>query len=67
MIRNEYEKEEDAVFGPDQPVEFESSANMITLDIPIEGLTVEDWKITPLVRPVVRIIACWFINETYIF
>ena len=55
VIRSEYEKEGNAVFGPDQSVEFESSTNMITLDIPVEGLTVEGWKITPLIRPVVRI------------
>ena len=54
MIKNEYEKiEGGAVFGPDQPVEFEPNSGMIALDIPLEGITIEEWKITPLIRPVV--------------
>ena len=40
-----------ALPGPDQNVEFES--DMISLDIPMEGLSIKGWKITPLIRPVV--------------
>ena len=43
--------EKGALAGPHQPVEFES--DMISLDIPMEGITIEGWKITPLIRPVV--------------
>jgi hypothetical protein len=44
-----------ALFGPHQPVEFEAShdAVSISLDIPMEGLFINGWKITPLIRPVV--------------
>ena len=37
--------------GPHQPAKFETDA--ITLDIPMEGLSIQGWKITPLMRPVV--------------
>ena len=40
-----------AILGLHQPVEFESEA--ISLDIPMEGITIKSWKITPLIRPVV--------------
>ena len=49
-ILRKYERE-GAVRGLYQPVEFE--ADTITLDIPMEGITIKDWKITPLIRPVV--------------
>ena len=49
-MKDEYEKK-GAVSGPYQPVDFESDT--IALDIPIEGVAVSDWKITPLMRPVV--------------
>ena len=47
---NKYDRT-DAVLGLQQPVEFESDA--ISLDIPMEGITIKGWKITPLMRPVV--------------
>ena len=49
-MKNEYERE-GAVLGLHQPVEFESE--MITLDIPLEGIMIKGWNITPLIRPVV--------------
>ena len=50
VIGHEYEKK-GALPGPHQPVEFDS--DMITLDIPIEGTTINGWTITPLMPPVV--------------
>ena len=50
VIGDNYSKK-GAIAGPHQPVEFES--DMITLDIPVKGITINGWKITPLVRPVV--------------
>ena len=50
MVEEEYSKK-NALPGPDQNVEFES--DMISLDIPMEGLSIKGWKITPLIRPVV--------------
>ena len=47
-MRDEYERK-GAICGHHQLVEFESDS--ITLDIPMEGLTVKGWKITPLIRP----------------
>ena len=44
-------KEEGAILGLHQPVEFVADA--ISLDIPMEGLSIKGWKITPLIRPVV--------------
>ena len=49
-MREEYEKK-GAVLGLHQPVDFES--DMITLDIPMEGVSISGWKIIPLVHPVV--------------
>ena len=46
-------KEEGAIFGLHQPVEFEAESDAISLDIPMEGLSIKGWKITPLMRPVV--------------
>ena len=43
--------EKGALVGPHQPVEFEADA--ISLDIPMEGLSVKGWEIAPLIRPVV--------------
>jgi hypothetical protein len=44
-----------ALFGPHQPVEFETGhdAVSIALDIPMKGLSINGWEITPLIRPVV--------------
>lgn len=50
MVNEEY-KRKGARPGPHQVIEFES--DMITLDIPMEGITTDGWKITPLMRPVV--------------
>ena len=50
VVKEEYERES-AVRGLHQPLEFESNA--ITLDIPMEGISICGWKITPLIRPVV--------------
>ena len=44
-------KKDHAIRGPHQPVEFE--ADVISLDIPMKGLSIKGWKITPLIRPVV--------------
>ena len=49
-VKEEY-KNSKAMLGLRQVVEFESDAVM--LDIPIEGIAVKSWKITPLIRPVV--------------
>ena len=52
VVKEDYRKNE-AVAGPDLPVEFESSK--IELDIPMVGITVEGvWKLTPSIPPVVR-------------
>ena len=42
-----------AVLGPDQKIEFEASADAITLDIPESGSIIAEtsWKIVPLMRP----------------
>ena len=40
-----------AILSLHQPVEFEADA--IALDIPMEGITIKGWNITPLIRPVV--------------
>ena len=40
-----------AVLGLYQLVDFESDE--VTLDIPLEGISIKGWKITPLMRPVV--------------
>ena len=61
MIKNEY-NEKGAQPGPHQVVEFES--DMITLDIPMEGITKDGWKITPLMRPVVS--SCVHVSTQYI-
>ena len=45
-----YEKE-GAILGVHQLIEFEADA--ISLDIPMDGLSIQGWKITPLMRPVV--------------
>ena len=50
VVEEEYSKKH-AHSGPDQSVEFES--DMISLDIPMEGILIKSWKITPLIRPVV--------------
>ena len=50
VIGDKYNKE-GALPGPHQLVEFES--DMITLDIPTKGTTINGWKIIPLIRPVV--------------
>ena len=42
------------VRGPEQTIEFES--NQIKLDIPTEGIELENgWKVTPILNPVVSI------------
>ena len=49
-----------AIEGPDQEVQFE--ADRITLDVPKEGITVEEgWAIKPLTHPTVSICdgICW--------
>jgi hypothetical protein len=45
-------REKGALVGPYQPVKFEAGHD-ISLDIPMEGLSINGWKITPLIRPVV--------------
>ena len=47
--------EKGALVGPHQPVKFEVGNDTISvaLDIPMEGLSIQGWKITPLMRPVV--------------
>ena len=50
VVKEEYNKK-GAVLGLHQPVDFESEN--ITLDIPMEGITIDGWEISPLVRPVV--------------
>ena len=49
-IENNY-REKGALFGPHQPVKFQ--ADSISLDIPMEGRSIQGWKITPSIRPVV--------------
>ena len=49
-IENDYNKRK-ARLGSNQTIEFES--DVITLDIPLEGTTINGWIITPLIRPVV--------------
>ena len=34
-------------------IEFDPELDAITLDIPMEGITIEDWEISPLMPPVV--------------
>ena len=53
VVKEEYKKY-NALLGLRQLVEFESDAVM--LDIPIQGIAVKGWKITPLIRPVVSLI-----------
>ena len=50
VVKEEYERK-GAILGLHQPVEFESDT--ISLDIPMEGISIKGWKITPLIRPVV--------------
>ena len=50
IVKDEYEKK-GGVLGLHQPVEFE--LDVITLDIPMEGILIKDWNIIPLIRPVV--------------
>ena len=49
-MKEAYERK-GAILGCDQLVGFESDT--ITLDIPVEGITIKGWEITPLVPPVV--------------
>ena len=49
-MKEEYARE-GAIRDVHQPVEFESEA--ISLNIPLEGVSIKGWKITPLMRPVV--------------
>ena len=44
-------KEQRALAGPDQPVQFEG--NEIRLDLPMEETEVNKWTILPLIEPVV--------------
>ena len=54
MVRKHY-YQEGAIPGPNQLVEFQK--DMITLDIPIDGVTInDDWRLMPLMRPVVSIL-----------
>ena len=57
-------KEEGALAGPDQPIEFEGDE--IRLDIPMGETEVNKWTILPLIEPVVsydNIILCtWMIQ-----
>lgn len=50
VVKEEYENSR-ALLGFRQVVEFESDA--VSLNIPMEGITVGGWTITPLIRPVV--------------
>ena len=49
-MKEEYARE-GAIRDVHQPVEFES--DVISLDIPMEGILIENRRITPLMRPVV--------------
>ena len=56
-MKEEYERK-GAVLGLYQPMEFEGES--ISLDIPMpDGLSVNGWKITPLIRPVVSSFECY--------
>ena len=61
MVRNEYDKK-GAILGLHQPLEFE--ADTITLDIPMEGVAIKGWKITPLIPPLVS--SCGLRSACYI-
>ena len=50
VVKEKY-KDENAVRGVFQLVEFDSDA--ITLDIPIDGVCINGWKITPQMYPMV--------------
>ena len=50
-MQEEYRTTNGATRSLHKPVEFESDA--ITLDIPVEGVTIKGWEIVPLVPPVV--------------
>ena len=50
VVSREYDNK-GAVLGLHQLVDFES--DLITLDIPMEGISTNGWTITPLIRPVV--------------
>ena len=45
--------EKGALVGPHQPAEFKAGHDAISLDIPMEGLSIQGWKITPQIFPVV--------------
>ena len=49
-MNEEYQKKQ-AQSGHTQPIDFES--DQITLDIPMKGVILEDWKISPFFPPVV--------------
>ena len=55
QIISKYYQKMNATLGHDQQLEFESDQNLITLDIPPEGITTSDtaWRITALEPPVV--------------
>ena len=53
VVKDEYHQKRLALLGPDQPVDFESE--QIKLNIPNDGITVNGWKITPLIAPVVSL------------
>ena len=54
VVEDEYCQKNRVLFGPDQPIEFES--DQIRLDIPLKGITLEEgWKLTPLIPPVVSL------------
>ena len=46
-------KQEGAVPGHRQPIDFESDSDTIVLDIPMVGVVCMGWKILPLFPPVV--------------
>ena len=60
VVKEKYERE-GAICGLHQPLEFES--DLIILNIPLNGITVKGWNITPLMRPVVRFMNITSIND----
>ena len=52
VVKAEYERK-GAILELHKVVEFDSEYDAITLDIPVKGITIKDWEITPLIPPVV--------------
>ena len=52
VVKEEYRKS-GASLGLCKLVEFDSESDAVTLDIPVDGITIKGWTITPLMLPVV--------------